>query len=169
MTYDGIISVLSVPEVNEHAHDGISHSLPIPGFYCNKIVDCFFLYSKSLPDKETANAPFSVIVVDTEAKSLVEHHEEAPHEISTSLSCLDEEYWEAYSDYEVLYPQVRSFAFSESVSPMQKETLRKYLNTLGLLVNTEFYMIYRKLFADFFIWAEKTLKGFTNINLSKRV
>lgn len=155
MKYNDIISMLSIDEVHRYVRDGISHSYPVIGLYNDNIIDCFFLYCVSLSDENDAEGPFATLIIDSEKKNLLEYQETNPQILNNSLDCTDDEFWKADEDFEKLYPEVRSFAFSKSLTSSQKKLLISFVKTFDVLVNKSFYKIYRELFPDFFEWVDK--------------
>ena len=155
MNYDDIISLLSISEARRYIRYGDSYSYPVIGLHGNKIVDCFFLYCVSFSDETSAEGPFSTLIMDSEEKKLIEHQEKNPQILNNCMNCDDETLWRADGDFEKLYPQIRSFAFSKSINASQKELLFLFINTFKTVVNDSFYKIYRELFPEFFEWADQ--------------
>lgn len=155
MNYEKVISALSAPEISRYVRDGVSHSYPVVGLYDGKIADCFFLYCVSLSDKEYAEAPLYSLKVDSEDGTLKVCKETVAQKFNNSLECDDETFWNANGEFEELYPKIRSFAFSKTIDPLQRETLTKFVRTLKVLVNNSFYSIYVELFTEFFNWVDE--------------
>jgi hypothetical protein len=159
VNYNRIISALYTPEISRYARDGVSHSYPVIGLHNGKIVDCFFLYCVSLSDAEYVEGPLSVLIIDSEEKTLIDYQDVKPRKLNNSIECDDDVFWKADENFEELYPQVRSFAFSKNMSPSQIKVLNSFIKTFELLVNDSFLAVYKELFSDFFDWVESTNVG----------
>ena len=113
------------------------------------------MYSVSLTDGNIANAPIAILIIDSQKKSLISYQKNNPIKINNSLNCDSNDFWIADKDFRELYPNVRDFAFSKTISITQKEILQSFYKAFRLLVNDSFYALYKKLFADFFLWTKQ--------------
>ena len=155
MDYEEILSALAVPEINHYVRDEVASSYPVVGLYDGKIVDCYFIYCVPLTEEDNAEGPLAVLIVDSENQKLNEYSEKESTKIDVISSCDDENFWKADERFEELYPMVRSFAFSKSISQSQKESLKLFLDTFDMLVSCSLRKIYVELFPDFFEWANE--------------
>ena len=154
MNYEDILSALSVPEINHYVRDGVSHSYPVVGLHDGKIVDCYFLYCVPLTEEDSAECPLATIIVDSKKQELKDYSKKEPNRMKISFTCDDETYWDADERFEELYPKVRSFAFSNNISPQQRESLKSFADIFEVL-NYPYRKIYRNLFPAFFEWASE--------------
>jgi hypothetical protein len=155
MKYNDFLESLATPEIRKYVKEGISRSYPVVGQNDGKIVDVFFLYSVSLTDGDSAEAPISSLLIDATAKSLIKYEKCNPEKIDNSLNCSSDDYWEADKEYRELYPQIRTFAFSKKISQSQKEILMAFTKVFRTLYNDSFYKLFNDLFNDFFKWMDE--------------
>lgn len=165
--YDDVLEALFSGDIGDYVPDGLAHSFPIIGKENGRIVDCFFIFSYSVED-EQFNSPIARIIIDSDTKELI-HYRTADAEPFGSENLSDsyplqflrssEERWEAYTAYQDTYVLVRRFAFTDELSPAEKNTLSDYMKALDALMAVHQKPFYRALSPAFFDWAARMLEA----------
>ena len=164
MTYDQVIRTLFSPEIEKYIPDGVGHSIPIMTKNNGKIIDNFFIYSKSL-DGRFCNVPFATIGIYAEEGKLVYYKKLQDSKlfvnyctdngiIKLSNSICAESKKMIWSEFKGRYEPLRNFVYVDTLTNDQKKTLSRFRSLLTMIIDEKMLPIYTALFPDFFKWLD---------------
>ena len=165
LTYTEIIEALLCDELSQFVPDGIAYSFPVPSQDAfGNLIDCFFLYDI---DYQTGQAqpPYARIGIYAEHKQLAFYYtsKEFPftQKEEPAHSALILDFSEKDSqEYEQLYPEIRSTAFSKTIDTGEKQLLSAYCHVATSLFGVQ-HQYYNDIAPAFFVWMNQMLQETT--------
>lgn len=141
---------------------GIAYSFPVPSQDAfGNLIDCFFLYDI---DYQTGQAqpPYARIGIYAEHKQLAFYYtsKEFPftQKEEPAHSALILDFSEKDSqEYEQLYPEIRSTAFSKTIDTGEKQLLSAYCHVATSLFGVQ-HQYYNDIAPAFFVWMNQMLQ-----------
>lgn len=162
LAYNKIIEALLCDELSQFVPDGIAYSLPVPSQDAfGNLIDCFFLYDI---DYQTGQAqpPYARIGIYAEHKQLAFYYTSkefpftAKEEPAHSAFILDFSEKDS-QEYEHLYPEIRSAAFSKTIDTGARQLLSAYSHVATSLFGVQ-HQYYNDIAPAFFVWMNQMLQ-----------
>lgn len=155
-----IKSIIFRTECKQYICEGLCCSEPIMSCDASGIIENYFIYACN-SDATTFSRPMVIFGIYSDSENIAYVKTEVDIEdrlfqVNSQQRIDENELFDLYDKYEELYPQIREFAFTDC-SSLQKQILSEFYSNLQVISGTVLWDFYRKLFPQFFEWAEKII------------
>lgn len=162
LAYNKILEALLCDDLSQFLPDGIAYSLPVPSRDAfGNLIDCFFLHDINLQTGQV-QPPYARIGIYAEHKQLAFYQtaKELPFsakEESAQSSYILDSAEDKVQEYEYLYPEIRTIAFSNAIDTRGKELLLAYSQVATSLFGEQ-RQYYNDIAPAFFAWMNQMLQ-----------